>query len=61
MGLADRDSEADCKKGSFYTRHVAARDGSPGGPDFEGALLDMLEHIDANYRTRPAEVVRVRF
>ncbi len=59
MGEASRDDEADCKKGSFYTTHVAQRDGDAGGPDFEGAILDMLDHIDAHYRTKPPETVTV--
>ncbi len=58
-GRVDLDDEADCKKGSFYTTHVANRDGTPGGPDYEGGLLDMLDHLDANYRTRPAETITV--
>ena len=56
---ASQNSEADCKKGGFYTQHPAAPDGSPGGPDFEGAMLDMLEYLDANYRTKPAETLTV--
>jgi len=59
MGQASLDDEADCKKGSFYTTHVAKRDGTPGGPDYEGGLLDMLEHLDANYRTRRPETLTV--
>ncbi|MCB9527247.1 MAG: hypothetical protein R3F65_04045 [bacterium] len=59
MGLPDLDDESDCREGSFYTTHLARKDGRPGGPDWEGALLDMLDHIDANYRTRPPEVVMV--
>ena len=59
MGQAHLDDEADCKKGSFYTTHVAKRDGTPGGPDYEGGLLDMLDHLDANYRTRAPETITV--
>lgn len=59
MGLPDLDDEADCREGSFYTTHLARKDGRPGGPDWEGALLDMLDHIDANYRTRRPETVMV--
>ena len=59
MGDARQDAEADCKQGSFYTTHVARRDGTPGGPDFEAALFDMLDHIDANYRTRRPEMIEV--
>jgi hypothetical protein len=54
-----QNTEADCKQGSFYTNHPARKDGTPGGPDFEGAMLDMLDHIDARYRTRRPEVLRV--
>lgn len=54
-----QDSEADCKKGAFYTQHPSAKDGSPGGPDFEGAMVDMLEYLDANYRTKRPEVLTV--
>lgn len=60
MGRPEQDTEADCKQGSFYTTHVAGRDGEAGGPDFEGALLDLLEHLDANYRTRRPETITVR-
>ena len=60
LGDPTQDTEADCKKGGFYTTHVAKKDGSPGGPDFEGALLDMLEHLDANYRTKAPETVTVK-
>ncbi|MCA9538087.1 MAG: hypothetical protein KC620_04330 [Myxococcales bacterium] len=59
MGRTDLDDEADCKQGSFYTTHIARRDGQPGGADWEGALLDMLDHIDAHYRTLPPEMVSV--
>lgn len=59
MGLANHDDEGDCREGSFYTQHVARKDGRPGGPDWEGALLDMLDHIDQNYRTRAPETVMV--
>jgi hypothetical protein len=36
---------------------VHAPDGTPGGPDFEGAMLDMLEYLDANYRTKRPETL----
>lgn len=55
-----RDSEADCISGSFFTTHQAQRDGTAGGPDFEGALLDMVGHVDRNYRTRQPEVISER-
>jgi hypothetical protein len=59
LGSPAQDSEADCKKGAFYTQHPSAKDGSPGGPDFEGAMIDMLEYLDANYRTKRPEVLTV--
>lgn len=59
MGLGHLDTESDCREGSFYTRHQARKDGRPGGPDWEGALLDMLDHIDANYRTLRPETVTI--
>ncbi len=59
MGLLHLDTEADCREGSFYTAHQARKDGTPGGPDWEGALLDMIDHIDTHYRTRRPETVTV--
>jgi hypothetical protein len=59
LGDPAQDTEADCKQGGFYTQHVAAPDGSPGGPDFEGAMLDMLDYLDTNYRTKRAETLMV--
>ncbi len=56
---ATQDSEADCKKGAFYTDHVAAKDGTPGGPDFEGAMVDMLDYLDTHYRTKRPEILSV--
>jgi hypothetical protein len=59
LGDPAQDSEEDCKQGSFFTTHPSRRDGEPGGPDFEGALLDMLDHIDANFRTKRAATLSV--
>ncbi len=59
LGDPAQDTEADCKQGGFYTQHVAAPDGTPGGPDFEGAMLDMLDYLDENYRTKRPETLRV--
>lgn len=54
-----QNTEADCKKGGFYTTHPSRKDGTPNGPDFEGAMLDMLDDLDTRYRTRRPEVLRV--
>ncbi len=59
LGLRHLETEADCREGSFYTEHQAGKDGRPGGPDWEGALLDMIDHIDTHYRTRRPETVTV--
>jgi hypothetical protein len=48
-------SEADCRKGTFFVDHAVWPDGTTPGPAYEGALLDLLDHIDTTYRTRPPE------
>ncbi|MCA9544566.1 MAG: hypothetical protein KC613_09250, partial [Myxococcales bacterium] len=57
MGDPTLDDEAECKRGSFYTTHVAARSGEPGGPDYEAMLLDMLDDVDRRFRTKAPEVL----
>jgi hypothetical protein len=59
IDLADRgcvdedwDDESNCVKGTFYTNHVAWPDGSSPGPAYEDAMFDLLDHLDAVYRTR---------
>jgi hypothetical protein len=48
--------DLECLKGTFYTD---APESTPAGAQMETFLLDLVEHIDANYRTRPAETVTV--
>lgn len=55
MGDPAQDTEEDCKQGNFYTDHPVAKDGSTPGPNYEGAVLDMLDHLDENFRTRAPE------
>lgn len=57
MGDPNRDDESDCKRGSFYTAHVAGRAGEAGGPDWEAMILDILDDADARFRTLPTETV----
>ena len=50
------DDEADCREGSFYTRHAAWEDGEAGGRDYEAGFIDMMDYIQRQYRTlRPEE------
>lgn len=51
----DWDSEANCVQGNFYIDHVAYGDGEPGGPAYEDIFFDLVEYVDATYRTRAAE------
>lgn len=51
--------EANCVQGTFYTNHTVWPDGSTPGPAYEDALLELIEHLDANYRTRPPETVEM--
>jgi len=44
---------SECFTGNFYSNFVG-RDGN--GPQFETAFLELMRHIDANYRTRLPEV-----
>jgi hypothetical protein len=41
----------ECIQGTFYTD---APPGTPGGAQMETWLLDLMEYVDATYRTRPA-------
>lgn len=45
-------SEADCKKGTFFVDHAAWPDHTTPGPAYEGALIDLVHHVDATYRTK---------
>jgi hypothetical protein len=45
------DDEADCVEGSFFSSHVAWEDGRPGGRDYEAAFIEMMDYVDARYRT----------
>ena len=42
----------ECVKGTFYADAPA---GTPDGAQMETFMLDLMDHIDANYRTRSAE------
>ena len=55
----NQNNESDCNGGTFYTDHVAYPTGASPGPAYEGAFLDLIEHIDATYRTRAPEEVEV--
>ncbi len=52
-------SEANCRKGTFFVDHAAWPDGSAPGPRYEGALLDLIRHVDETYRTRLPEVLPI--
>jgi hypothetical protein len=53
------DNEADCVQGTFYTDHAVYPNGTQPGPAFEGALMDLVGHVDESYRTRKPEIVQV--
>ena len=58
---SDANDESECMKGNFYSDHAAWPDGSGPGPNYEEAIFDLLDHIDATYRTRaPETTVEVR-
>lgn len=42
----------ECLRGTFYTD---APEGTPNGAQMQRFLLDLMEHVDATYRTRSAE------
>jgi hypothetical protein len=46
----------ECLRGTFYTD---APESTPGGAQMQTFLLDLVEHIDAEYRTRSPEVFEV--
>ncbi len=50
-------SESNCKKGTFFVDHAVWPDGSSPGPAYEGALLDLLTHVDETYRTKRPETL----
>ena len=64
-GLADLDdpgcrtpeweSEANCVQGNFYVDHQAWGDGTPNGPAYEELFFDLVDYVDATYRTRSPE------
>ena len=57
----ESNTEADCKKGTFYMDHKAWPSGLPDGPQYEQVFFELVEHIDANYRTKaPADVTLYR-
>jgi hypothetical protein len=49
------DYEKECLKGSFYADSKWT--GPEDGPQMESILLDLMDTIDATYRTRPEETV----
>ena len=52
-GLATWDDEANCVQGNFYTDHASYPDGrAGGGPQYEQVILELLDTLDATYRTR---------
>jgi hypothetical protein len=51
------DDEASCVQGTFYSDHAVSPNGSAPGPQYEQAILDLVEHIDASYRTRAPETL----
>jgi hypothetical protein len=46
----------ECLRGTFYTD---APESTPDGAQMQTFLLDLMEHIDANYRTREAQEFQV--
>jgi hypothetical protein len=55
-GVASWDDEANCVQGNFYTDHAVYPSGKPGGgPQYEQVLLELLDTLDATYRTRAPE------
>ena len=59
LDTPSHDSEAECKRGSFYVDHAAALDGTPGGPEWELMMLDLLDDVDARYPTKAPAVYSV--
>lgn len=54
---AEGASEGECVKGNFFTDHVVYPDGEAPGPQFEAMLLELIEHIDGNFRTKAPEEI----
>ena len=46
----------ECVKGTFY---ADAPEGTPDGAQMETFVLDLMDYVDANYRTRTAETFTV--
>jgi hypothetical protein len=46
----------ECLRGTFYTD---APESTPGGAQMQTFLLDFMEYVDRNFRTRPAQTVEV--
>jgi S-formylglutathione hydrolase FrmB len=53
------DYEKECQKGSFYAD--SRWDGPDPGPQMESILLDLMDYIDATYRTKPEETVTYNY
>ena len=52
-GISTWDDEANCVQGNFYTDHASYPDGrAGGGPQYEQVILELLDTLDATYRTR---------
>jgi S-formylglutathione hydrolase FrmB len=49
------DYEKECLKGSFYAD--SKWEGPDDGPMMEAILLDLMDYVDATYRTRPEQTV----
>jgi len=49
------DYEKECMKGSFYAD--SRWTGPDDGPQMESILLDLMDYIDATYRTKPEETI----
>jgi hypothetical protein len=56
---AQDDDEADCVQGTFYSNHTVWPDGTTPGPQYEDAILDLIDHVDANYRTKAPQTFDV--
>ena len=55
--------ERECNGGTFYLDLVSNRYGDPASSSvmkYEGSILDLIEFVDANYRTKPPADVRVK-
>lgn len=49
--------EANCVQGTFYSNHAVWPNGDQPGPQYEQAILDLIDHVDASYRVRRPETL----